>query len=218
MATLTVFGDASDGGISSQSTVYADAREGTGTAVLVADSTDVDLLNGVSGMNGIGQTDNSNVNECTEGFVAFDTSPLGGGASISAAVLSLWDSGSAPSTAFTVEVRSRAWGPTLTTGDFVAGSALSGLTLLAHLASASRAAGAYNAFVDDAMAIGVNQTGFTRMLLNGSLHRLGTEPALDTSDALQYSAADEVGTTQDPKLVITYTAATGPRPARGSSG
>ena len=206
MATLTVFGDASDGGICSESPIYLTARAGSGS--FQTDSVS-GFLEGDAIWAGIGQLydfSGDNLVHFQEGFIGFDTSSLAG-ATVSAASLSLYDSDHSFSvaSAFVMQARSHDWGVALTAGDFVAGADLSGKMLLAHLASSSRVANQYQDFVDDALPANLNLTGFTRMVLALDLMEAGTAPGIDTYNSWAFTSADAVGTTQDPKLVITYT-------------
>jgi hypothetical protein len=134
----------------------------------------------------------------TESFISFDTSALGSGATVSAAVLNLthdvgaeWD----------VEARLRDWGSTLDSGDWVEGG--SGLTLLAHRMGWDPTPS--RDLINDAMPANVNKTGSTRMVLVSSETRAGSWTAGNRT--YSFYEADTAGTTYDPRLTITYEAA-----------
>ena len=143
-----------------------------------------------------------------ETFLAFDTSSVGSGSTVSAAVLNLTSYNNFTTTDFIIEARLYDWGTGLTTADWVAGANLSALTLLAHRDTASgwTANIAYD-LTNDAFAANVNKTGSTRLLLCSDHTTANTAPT--TFEWLDAYAADQAGTTQDPKLTVTYTAGGG---------
>lgn len=195
MATLTVYGDEADGYIQSEDATYLTARAGGGVL-------SVNTSSGTIPFQHWGPFDRTRLP-----YIAFDTSPLGVTATISAAELSLYDASQNAASAYQLNVRLYDWGATLETADFIPGADMAANTLLAHLASASRIANDWNTFVDDALPANVNKTGFTRMVLSSNLFEAGTEPV--GTESWTFSSANEVDISQDPKLVITYTAGGG---------
>ncbi len=213
MATLTAFSDVADLLVYCSDATYANARAGTGT---LADdgptSTDVQA----------GQGESEGVFTCAETLLPFDTSALGALATVSGAVLSLFENSgsSAFSNAGDVEARLHDFGATLTAADFVAGVDLGGKTLLGVVASASWTNNVYNAFSDVAMGANVDKIGTTRIVICWSRHRAGNQPGVAAYEYANFLSADQTGTDNDPKLVITYTlpaTAGGGRLARPSS-
>lgn len=195
MATLVVFAGTTDGHLQSFHSTYLTARSGGGTI-----NVDTAATTFVSG-----QEFFSPNYYIYEGFVQFDTSALGASATVSAATLSLWGNSQqvAGSSAFTHNARVSNWGAALTSADYVAGASLSGLTLVAHLAQTSVSQGAYNDFVDDAMAANVATTATTYLLVDSSRVESASVPTSTEYEAWQ--SADTSGTTNDPKLTVTYT-------------
>lgn len=145
-----------------------------------------------------------------EMFVQFDTSAIDDGDTVSQAVLSLYGTVDLSTTDFTAEARVSDWGASLTTADWIAGESLSSLTRVATHASAGFTTSAYNDFTEDGLNFrsAVNTTGATRLILVSDRLVAGTEPT--GNELWIVSTADETGTTQDPKLVVTHTAATPP--------
>jgi len=133
-----------------------------------------------------------------ETFLAFDTSTVLG--TITSATLSLYGSYDSSPTDFTVEARAYDFGATITTADYLPGTSLAALTLLASRSTAGFTTSGYNAFTSEAAFLSnINQAGTTRLIINSSLHRLG-----DTTDnrIVEFFTIAEAGTTKDPKLVI----------------
>jgi hypothetical protein len=188
MTTTVVYGDLSDGQLRCTSSVYANAREGTGTLTAQPD-TDGDMFVGQAFFSGP-QYDNY------LSYLAFDTSTIFG--TISLANLTMFiEVDETTSADPTFEARQIDWGPTCTTADWVAGSALGSLPLLATWGAPYT-----GDFADVNMVPHINQSGFTRMLLCSDRHRLGTAPT-GLEDLLVY-AADIAGTANDPKLTIIH--------------
>lgn len=198
MSSLVVFAGTTDGHLQSFSTTYLTARSGGGTINVDTASTTFS----------VGQEKFSSTYYCYEGFVQFDTSALGASVTVSAAVLSLWGSSQqvAGSSAFTTNARVSNWGAALTSADYIAGASLTGLTLCAHLAQASVTQGAYNAFVDDAMAANVAKTGTTYLILEST--RLENADVPTSTEYESWNSSDTAGTSADPKLTVTYSSYT----------
>lgn len=193
MSTLTVYGDTADWWVKAVDPTYATARGGT--TMYDGDAARLVFGQYLSGSYVVAQAG-----------VAFDTSALTAAAVPSAVALSLY--GSLGITVnFVIEARLYDWGAAFTTADFVAGANLTNYTLAATYNTASPAwsAAGYNTFTENGTSFqtGLNQTGTTRLLLNSQDQRTNTAP---TSFAYtQCADADTAGTTNDPKLVITYT-------------
>lgn len=192
MATFIIFGDAADAGVGGISTVFADARE-TGTEVPAPTATSVSVEHAFVAPN----------YRCRQALFAFDTSTLTG--TVTSATFSLFpftrvtgaDGG------FTLEARLHDWGATAETADFVAGSALSGKTLLASYNApdnASWTGTGYVNFVSEADFLTNIDPAFTRMVVASDKQRLATVPTATTGRDPR--TADQVGTTNDPKLTI----------------
>jgi hypothetical protein len=142
-----------------------------------------------------------------EAFLAFDTSALGAGASISAAVLTILPGLAADASDYpTVEARLYDFGADVSTGDWVDGSDLAGLTLLAHGDLRYDFAGAVDlALTSDALAANINKTGTTRMVVVSAKHRALEWPSANQSGGLvHYDSADP---DYRAFLTITYEAA-----------
>lgn len=146
------------------------------------------------------------------GIAHFDTSSLGAGATISSAVLSLYLQVASTANALgnmTVHIASAT---TAANNDIVnADYSARGTTTFANIAQASLSTSAYNDFTLNASGItNVSLTGISKFSvqsdwdINNSF--TGTW-VISSSTFVAFSAADIAGTTEDPKLVVTYTAA-----------
>lgn len=193
MATLTVFAPTSDAGVDSTSVTYATARSGAGLTLATGTSLTV------------GQAPPSPY-FIDEFFILFDTSPLTSAANVSAATLSLWLKIDNSTQDFTCEARIKAWGPTVTTADWVAGASLGALTRVATLnTSGIGATGAYKAFTEDGtnFIANVSKTATTELLVDSSRHVGNNAPTV--AENVTFASADTAGTTNDPMLTVTYT-------------
>lgn len=198
MTTSVIYADADDGTVSAQSTAYSTARTGTGTAV-------GDTQSFVT----VGQRFASPNYSCYEGFLAFNCSAIGPGATISAAVLDLWGFQDLSTTDFTMEWRLLNWSTPLAFASYVSGASLASTTpLLCHFdTSTPWATGAYNTMVDDAMAANINQGGSTRMMGSSSRERNNNTPSGE--ERVTFRSTDQTGTAEDPMLTVTWTAGGG---------
>lgn len=198
MATLTVYAGSADGELRSNNATYLTARSGGGTFV-----TNTTATTGTTGQ----EFFNSQY-YVYELFWGFDTSSLGASANISSALLDLyaWSRNTSGSSAFTNEVRLHDWGGTVTTADWVAGADMSSKTLLCSIDESVIVSGGQNKYytlTDVAFAANVNKTGTTYVFCSSSRTRNANVP---TSQEYQlFVMANAAGTTQDPKLVVTYT-------------
>lgn len=192
MTTLTVYADLADGQIQSNNANYSTARSGSALAATTNSAT-----------YGVGQAPTYYIYEI---FESFDTSSVPVGSQISAVTLSLYLSSDTSTTDFTHEARVFDWGASLTTADWIAGADLGNYTLVATRATSGIAAG-YNDFSDVAFTSNINAGGSTRIIINSDRHRAGTTPT--QVETVSWYAADQAGTTNDPKLVVTYSDAVG---------
>lgn len=195
MATLTAFADESDGWLNSYSTDYATARAGTGSfGGPFATGHNV-------GQVPAGGGDPYNVYEA---FLSFNTSSILDTSTVTAATLSVWGAPDASVTDFTMEARLHDWGTAVETGDYVAGDSLSGKTLLATYSITSWPLSQYNDLTSQgAFASNVSKTGSTRLLLCSNRTTNNNTPT--SNEYVGFAAAETAGTSNDPKLVVTYT-------------
>ncbi len=208
MSTLTVFPVAGanspcDGGIqTTNQTNYTTAHDlATGEA---ASATDTELL----GQNGKGGS-NYFINRS---IMNFDTSALTSGATISAAVLSLFyrsdktsvDTGAAHGDQQIVAA-TPAGTNTVTTSDFPQ----FGTTVFATRVYGDFSSGVYYDFTLDSNGrANISKTAISKF----GLRAKGDVSALTPTgnNYVSFYSADQTGTSNDPKLVITYTAVVGP--------
>ena len=193
MTTYTIYADTSDGYLQSSNAAYATARSGGGGLTAYTTGS---IIVGQSFYGGA-------TYYIFEGFLGFDTSPIGAGSTVTAATLSLDGQTDNSTTDFTIEAWSRDWGTAITTADWVAGASLSGLTLVASYAS-SGFTFVYNDFTSEAAFLAaINLTGYTRILLASAKTNANTAPTGD--EYITFRAAEASGTSQDPKLVVIAT-------------
>lgn len=193
MATLTVYADSADGQIYSTDATYSTARTGAGLAA-----------SGVGTVLTVGQQTGYYL---YESFVSFDTSSIVDTATVTAADLSLVVAGSGLNTNFTCEARLKNWGAGVTTADWVAGGSLSALTRVATKTSASGATtGTRYSFTEDGTNFvnNVSLTGTTYLILVSDRLVAGNAPT--NNEYISWKSSETAGTTDDPKLVVTYTA------------
>ncbi len=204
MPTVTIYSDASDGGVysSTSNSTYADARSGTGTATLDADSTNTTFL--------VGQLYwepppyNYPTYACHQGFVSFPTSTILSLWTITDLNLSLYCNTDNSTADFQTEVRVYDFGGSVSTADYRAGSSLSGYTKVATFDSAGVSTSAYSNFTKlDALFSNINLSGNTRFILCSKEQTDDSAPT--TGEYLTWYASEQSGTTQDPKLTISYT-------------
>lgn len=192
MASYTVYMDRG-GDIFVNDTVWADARDGSGT-VTVRDVTLGDYASIAAGKSVIGIS-----YVVYQAFLGFDTSVIPDAAVINSVTLSL-NASNTETRSHTLQARDYSWGPTLASGDWQ--YPWSGNTLLAEYdVSGGWTADTYYAFTSQvAMNSAINQTGYTYMIV-----------APDTVDGIapagiewsSFHSSDEPGTSKDPKLEIT---------------
>ena len=135
-------------------------------------------------------------------FISFDTSSIGSG-TISTATLNMTiQEDRTGGSDFNIQARLHDWGTSVTTADWVAAASLSGKTLLAHKSTVGISNGSAYDFTNDALVANINKSGSTRMLLASDRFAAGTIPSGE--EFVHLRTADYTGTTNDPKLVITY--------------
>lgn len=197
----TVFSGTADGYLtSSSSSSYTDARAGTGSLSADTASTTFNVGQLQSGAKIVTDT-------CYEGFLSFDTSTITDSDLVTVVTLDVWLVTDNSTTDFTIEARERDWGASLTTGDYVAGASLSGLTLMASIATSGiGATGAYKTLTSQAAFLTATnlKTGTVYLLLDSSRQVGNNDPT--GNEYVVLSSADNTGTTQDPKLTITHNA------------
>jgi len=198
MTTTTVFGDAADCGITSYDDTYSVARDHGGLDEGLSPAS----LDGFVGQNFATPT-----YYCSQDFQGFDTSSIPDTDSVSAAVLSLKGSNDNDlSDLLTVEARSYDWGATVDLTDFRTGSELNVLTSCATAGPSTFTTGYIDFSSTGSMPAAINKTGFTRFVLCGA-RNVGTGTAPSGEEYWQLISADQTGTVDDPKLVVTHTGA-----------
>lgn len=132
-------------------------------------------------------------------FTTFDTSPLGVGATISAATLSLRGSSEQGTVTIHCVESTQASNNALTTADFDQ----AGTTSFANVSSWNTSG--FNAFVLSAAGRAIiSLTGVSKYAFRTDKDLNDSTPALNTTIAGFSRSADFTGTTSDPKLVITF--------------
>ena len=199
MTVDTFYSESADGFIeSSHASTYSTARSGGGTKV--APTTEVYLQ---IGQNYLGSEFGYYL---YESFLSFDTSTIPDSAIISAVTLSLHGGGyvDQSTTDFTIEARTYDWGASLTTADWVAGADLSSNTLLASRSTSGWSTSAYNDLTENGsnFVSAINKTGITRIILCSSRTKDGTTPT--GAEYVNLGASEKSGTSNDPKLSVTY--------------
>lgn len=193
MTTSTFYSVTLDGGIDSESGVYATARAGNQLGAATG-LTSVDVGQSTAG-----------AYEVLEAFFYWDTSAIDDTDTIDSATLSLYGNFDNSTTDFVMEARAHTWsGSGLTTADWVAGADLSGKTLLATFNTSGFSTSAYNDFTSDAAFVSnISKTGNTELLVCSKEQTDNSAPT--TAEWVRVSTADVGGTTQDPKLVVFHT-------------
>ncbi len=191
----TVYGDTSDGRLEGQGATYNVARNGTGT-----------IQNDTTGVTSATGQFFSSSYSCYQQYWSFDTSAIADTDEVTSVVLELYQTGqNLAGGNFTVEAREYDWGASLTTADYRPGNTLSGLTLLASIATSGMGTlNTYYAFTSTAAFLTAAnlKTGSVRLLTTSSKQRTGTAPT--DREFVQFATANASGTTTDPKLTITH--------------
>lgn len=192
MAELTVYASTNDGQIMRFATSYSSARgndyDGTNLASSTGDIT-------------VGQSE-VGVYRCYQAYIQYDTSMVQG--DVTNVKEYLYLGVDETDTDYTEEVRAYDWGSSVTGVDWVPGDSLNSHSLLSSKTTPMSAG--YNEFdSSSAFAAAVNAGGITKLMHNSSRQRIGNAPSTGTDEYTTWKSADASGTTQDPKLVITYT-------------
>ena len=204
MTTTVVYADAADGYIQSSNATYATARAGS-TLVATTAGTSVN----------VGQHLNAGVYFCYESFFSFDTSSIADTDTVSAVVLGLKGTFDQSLTDFTMNARTKDWGATLTTADWVAGADLGALPLLGTFATSGFSTSGYNDFTENGTNFRswVSLTGMSLLVVSGSRHEGNNTPT--AAEYVFVAASEATGTTTDPKITVTHAgAAVAPPPPR----
>jgi hypothetical protein len=178
--TFTIHPSAQAGDVESgDSGTYSAARSGTGSLGLFANP-GADIRVGQTFFSG--DTYNPSYVALYEGFLDFSLASVTG--TVVSATLSLGLGFDFSDTDFAVEARTRDWGASLSTADWVAGASLGGLTLLATLATSGiGAVDAYKAMTQTGTALKdavvAAGAGTLRILLCSDLTRLNNSPGGD---------------------------------------
>lgn len=145
--------------------------------------------------------------ECFESFQQFDTSSLAG-LTVDSVDFSVVPTTSNTHPARLLEVRLLDWGGSLVPGDFVAGSGLAALLLLASYDTDNGWFTSARMHFPDlpAFAANINLAGITRFMVSSSWHRLGTPP---TSGTERYLNRSPTRATDYPQLVVETAAPAG---------
>lgn len=146
------------------------------------------------------------------GFMLYDTSSLGASATVSAVQISLYGHGKSGSSTMGIVQSNPASNTAITTADFDAFTVHED-TATATIDSASFSITGYNDLSFDATGLTwINTTGITklgaRMIHDYSdtiTHTNGNPSGTNTN--MQFRSADQTGTSQDPALEVTYSAA-----------
>lgn len=187
------FASTADAYFQSSSTTYATARAGTGTLIAGSD---------LSSIGRAGQTLSGADYFCYESLVSFDTSSIDDAAVITDVALALSGSSDQSATDFVIQARLHDWGASVTTADWVAGADLSSKTLLATWNTSGYSAD-YNTFTSETAFISnVSLTGTTYILLCSKEQTDNSAPT--GNEYVDFNSANTSGTSQDPKLTVTY--------------
>jgi len=200
MTVTVVYADTSDGFIFSVDDTYADClRSGGGDFGFGALTAE--------GVIDIGQLQSGGAYDVYEGFLIFDTSAVGTDA-VSVATLELYGVADSSDTDFTINAYGLTWTAALSTSDWQTDSDLGGLTTHATFATSGFSTSGYNTFTSNASLLThINGSGDTSFCLASQETEDASAPS-GLEDVVVY-AADEAGTTKDPKLTITHAAGSG---------
>lgn len=187
------FASTADASLQSSSTSYATARAGTGTLIAGADT---------SSTGRVGQDLVGSDYYCFEYLISFDTSSIDDAALITDVELALNGSNDQSATDFVIQARLHDWGASVTTADWVAGADLSSKTLLATWNTSGYSVD-YNTFTSEtAFLSNVSLTGTTYILLCSKEQTDNSAPT--GREYVDFNSANTSGTSQDPKLTVTY--------------
>lgn len=174
MATYTIYAGTNDGYIQSHAAAsWLSARAGNDLGAVTG-------LNGTAGAQAIFDSKVSTTTyDAFQSFEEFDTSVIGDSATVLSVDLQIYavfvfDG----DPLHVVLAKAASWGPTLTTGDWIAGSSLSAITTLATLDLSVAVGSAYNTFTESGTNFrsAVNKTGMTGIRLYGSRQESTSAP------------------------------------------
>ena len=150
------------------------------------------------------------IGEIDRSFLLYDTSSLTVNATISSATLSIYitlknNTNNSGNDTLNIITTTPASSTALATGDWGnVGSTLQASAVDLSILTTT----AYNSFSLNSTGLGnISKTGVTKFGLRMGEDINNVQPADDTQNSVTYSAAEEAGTSQDPKLEVTYTVA-----------
>jgi len=195
----TVYAGTADAGIESVHTNKDTAMDGGGTLTVNATATTNNYLGSATfGGNYYIQA----------GYFPFDTSAITDTDTVSDAVFSLYGRTGNASRTFELRAFIYDFGATVTTADWRTTAQVAALTQVAHFPNSTAwSTSGYNAFTNDALPANVSLTGSTYIFVTDDLHETDTAPTV--ADDVEAYYADQAGTTNDPKLVVTHAAGGG---------
>lgn len=198
MATITIYGNTSDGMILSQNVTYSVARTGGDKTVYTTSNLQV-------GQNFVA----SSYYEIHEFFTEYDTSAIAG-MTVTAALERLTLLNDYSTTDFVDEVRAYNWGGSLTTADWIAGENLGNYPQIIEKNTNTITSGANDFVIDEFLSnfiTQINSLGKASFVHSSRNHRNNAAPT--GIQSVVWRSADAAGTTNDPRLIIEYeTAAT----------
>jgi len=198
----TVYAGTADAGIESSSSNKDTAMDGGGGVSVNATATT---------NNWLGSAFSSPNYYIQAGYFPFDTSAITDTDTVSDAVFSLYGRTGNASRTFELRAWIYDFGATVTTADWRTTAQLAALTQVAHFPNSSAwSTSGYNDFTNDALPANVSLTGTTYIIVSDDLHETDTAPTV--ADDVEAYFADQAGTTNDPKLVVTHAAGGGGDP------
>jgi hypothetical protein len=231
MTTSTFYSTSSDGEVYSEdsnespqpdpaSIIMDDIQSGTGTAYVLASAGGSfayigQFHNHITGDWNWGSWDpyGNDWGAAEVVYIGWPTSDIPDTDTINSVTASVYGYSSS-STAFTIRMRAKAWGPTLTAADWVGTGSFSGYTLLASRAATTGWTNSgYNEFTSEAdFKSNVNKTGTTEVMMSSSLHEAGTDPSVNGAvQRVAFWIGADPGTSRDPKLVVAHSSSALPR-------
>jgi hypothetical protein len=185
-------GNQTDGFVYSKDATYSDILGTAGTEALASESY-------------IGQGYWSSYFRNYEYFAGWNTSTIDDGVTLSTAAISLYGAFAVAQSGITIygAIYDFTSGDTngLTAADYRTQAHVAAFSPLVSFDAGSWAAD-YNTFTDIALPANVNKTGWTLTTFWSSQFESGTEPSGDKTVAVLSAQTD--GTSQDPKLIVTY--------------
>lgn len=199
MATTIFYAGLSDNFLLCDALDYATSRAGDGNAAIDPAT----ALGAYAGQEVAGSTYRS-----TQYFVSIDTSALRDDATVTAVAYSVYNNGSSYAANFTEEVRAYNWGASVDSTDWRPGSTLSGYTLCATrtLTTAGETGGLKSYSQAAGFPGQISKTGTTYLFHTTDRQRVGNVPS--GTERVWVQAADQTGTTNDPRVTVTWTGIT----------